>query len=188
LRTLPSFEAVRPRLVEAAHYYAELQTFKHYASGKREEACDAWYGRNAERFPGLHWWEFAAACGSSLPVFAMIYLATQPGVDARDVRATFDAYFPNISAVHILLDYFIDQAEDREHRELNFVACYPSVTEAVERVRKLLRATLVRVRTLATSETHEFLVRAMCLFYLSHPKVFEQRLDTESAVLLSEFG
>lgn len=188
IAALPSFEAVRPRLVEAARFYAELQTFKHYASGKREQACQGWYARNRERFPGLRWWEFAAACGSSLPVFAMLYLATRPALDARDVDATFDAYFPNISAVHILLDYFIDQAEDREHRELNFVACYRDGTEAVERVRRLLRKTIAGVRTLAPPEMHEFLVRAMCLFYLSHPKIFEQRLDRESATLLAALG
>ena len=56
------------------------------------------------------------------------------------------AYFPNVSAVHILLDYFIDQAEDREHRELNFVACYASSGEAVERVARLIRSTAERLR------------------------------------------
>jgi tetraprenyl-beta-curcumene synthase len=185
---LPSLAAVQPRLIEAARFYAELQTFKHYASGKREAACAEWYARNAARFPGLQWWEFAAACGSSLPAFAMIYLATRPRLDSRDVDATFDAYFPNISAVHILLDYFIDQAEDREHRELNFVACYADGDEAVEGVRRLLQTTIERLRRLETADPHEFLLRAMCLFYLSHPKVFEQKLDRESAALLAVLG
>ncbi|MBV8602679.1 MAG: DUF2600 family protein [Candidatus Eremiobacteraeota bacterium] len=165
IATLPSLAAVQPRL--------------------REAACASWYARNAERFPGLSWWEFAAACGSSLPVFAMVYLATSPNLDASDVDATFDAYFPNISAVHILLDYFIDQAEDREHSELNFVACYSGTAAAVEGVRALLETTMHRIRSLERADPHEFLLRAMCLFYLSHPKVFEQRLDRESAALLA---
>ena len=176
LRTLPNYHAVRDRLVEVARFYADLQVLKHGPAGVRERACDAWYARNRERFPGLEWWEFAAACGSSLPVFALIALAS---------RETLGAYFPGVSAVHILLDYFIDQAEDREHGELNFVACYASRAEAVRGLRRLVTATLARVRTLARSAHHRFVVEAMCVFYLTHPKVFEQRLDAESAALLS---
>jgi tetraprenyl-beta-curcumene synthase len=185
LATVRHYAAVRAALVQIAGYYARLQTLKHGDASVREAVCSAWYAEHAESFPGLYWWEFAAACGSSLPVFALIYIALQPRIDARAIDSTVAAYFPNVSAVHILLDYFIDQAEDREHRELNFVACYPSSAVAVERVRRLVRTTSERLRTLAHGEWHEFVLRAMCLFYLTHPKVYEQRLDRESAAVLA---
>jgi tetraprenyl-beta-curcumene synthase len=185
LRALPNYAAVRDDLVEIARFYADLQVLKHGPPGARERACDAWYARNRERFPGLAWWEFAAACGSSLPVFALIALAGRERLDPREIDATVKAYFPGVSAIHILLDYFIDQAEDREHGELNFVACYASSADAVVHLRRLVTATLERVRTLAGAAQHRFLVEAMCVFYLTHPKVFEQRLDAESAALLS---
>ena len=185
LAGVPHYAAVREALAQIAAYYVQLQTLKHGDASVREAVCSAWYAEHAESFPGLYWWEFAAACGSSLPVFALVYLALQPRIDARKIDATVAAYFPNLSAVHILLDYFIDQAEDREHRELNFVACYPSSAGALERVGRLLRATSERLRALAHGEWHEFALRAMCLFYLTHPKVYEQRLDRESAVLLA---
>jgi tetraprenyl-beta-curcumene synthase len=184
LRALPNYAAVRERLVDVARFYADLQVHKHGPAGERERACDAWYARNRERFPGLAWWEFAAACGSSLPVFALIDLASRERIDPAEIDATVAAYFPGVSALHILLDYFIDQAEDREHGELNFVACYPSPAEAVTQLRKLVAATLERVRDLAGAARHRFVVEAMCVFYLTHPKVFEQRLDRESAALL----
>jgi tetraprenyl-beta-curcumene synthase len=185
LATVRHYAAVREALAQIAGYYVQLQTLKHGDAAVREEVCSAWYAEHAESFPGLYWWEFAAACGSSLPVFALVYLALQPRIDARAIDSTVAAYFPNVSAVHILLDYFIDQAEDLEHRELNFVACYPSSTVAVERVGRLVRATSERVRALAHGEWHEFALRAMCLFYLTHPKVYEQRLDRESAAVLA---
>jgi tetraprenyl-beta-curcumene synthase len=188
ITTLPNYLAVRDRLVEIARYYAELQTFKHTQPGTREAICTAWYERNRERFPGLYWWEFAAACGSSLPVFALIYLASQTTLAVAAVDQMVAAYFPNVSAVHILLDYFIDQAEDREHRELNFVACYASSAEAVSRVRRLVATTATRVVALQDGEWHRFVLNAMCLFYLTHPKVFEQRLDSESTALLAALG
>jgi tetraprenyl-beta-curcumene synthase len=185
LAQLPNYPAVREALGTIARYYAQLQTLKHGDEAQRENVCSAWYAEHADAFPGLYWWEFAAACGSSLPVFALVYLAMQPRVDARAIESTVAAYFPNVSAVHILLDYFIDQAEDREHAELNFVACYPSSAVAVERVGRLVRATSERLRALRHGEWHEFVLRAMCLFYLTHPKVYEQRLDRESAAVLA---
>jgi tetraprenyl-beta-curcumene synthase len=188
LRELPNYHAVRDRLAEVARFYAELQVLKHGPPGARELACGAWYALNRERFPDLAWWEFAAACGSSLPVFALVELASRERLDPAEIDATTSAYFPGVSAIHILLDYFIDQAEDREHGELNFVACYGSSTEAVTRLRRLVRCTLERVRGLAGSARHRFLVQAMCVFYLTHPKVFEQRLDAESAALLAALG
>ena len=185
LAELPNYVAVRDKLGVIGQFYAELQTLKHGDEALREDVCSAWYAKHAHAFPGLYWWEFAAACGSSLPVFALIYLAMQPRVDARAIESTVAAYFPNVSAVHILLDYFIDQAEDREHCELNFVACYPSSAVAVERVGRLVKATSERLRALRDGEWHAFVLRAMCLFYLTHPKVYEQRLDRESAAVLA---
>ncbi|MGD0052512.1 MAG: DUF2600 family protein [Vulcanimicrobiaceae bacterium] len=185
LRALPHYDEVREQLLEVGEYYAELQVLKHGPSGVRERECGAWYARHRERFPGLAWWEFAAACGSSLPVFALIDLAARTRFDPAEIDATLRAYFPGVSAIHILLDYFIDQAEDREHGELNFVACYPSSAAAVEALGGLVRCTLVRLRTLTGAARHRFVVQAMCVFYLTHPKVFEQRLDRESATLLT---
>jgi tetraprenyl-beta-curcumene synthase len=185
LRHLPQYNAVRDALVGIACFYAELQTLKHADPDVREQICDAWYGNHRAEFPGLYWWEFAAACGSSMPIFALIYLASQPHLAPRAIDATIAAYFPNVSAVHILLDYFIDQAEDREHRELNFVACYPSSAVAVQRVKRLVHATKLRLHDLANAEWHAFVLRAMCLFYLTHPKVYEQRLHRESAAVLN---
>ena len=185
---LPNYAAVAERSAEAAFFYRDLQSLKHLPPVERERCCEQWYADNRERFPDLYWWEFAAACGSSLPVFAMLFLASDPRIDARDVATTFDAYFPTVSSVHIMLDYFIDQAEDREHSELNFVDCYATMTEAVDRLRGLVGTAATRVRTLAHADGHKFLLNAMCLFYLTHPKVFDQRLDAESAALLGALG
>ena len=118
-------------------------------------------------------------------MFALIELAAREHLSEGEVDATLGAYFPGLSAVHILLDYFIDQAEDREHGELNFVACYATRAEAVSGLGRLVRNSLARVRTLAGATRHGFLMQAMCVFYLTHPKVFEQRLDRESATLLA---
>jgi tetraprenyl-beta-curcumene synthase len=188
LRELPHYARVRDRLLEIGTFYAELQTFKHAAAGEREIICAAWYARHEARFPGLHWWEFAAACGSSMPVFALIYLASQSRLSGETIDWTVAAYFPNFSAVHILLDYFIDQAEDRAHHELNFVACYPSAAQGVDRIALLVSETVTRIRALPDAPRHAFVLKAMCLFYLTHPKVYEQGLEMQGSAILAALG
>ncbi len=185
---LPSLAAVAPQLRESAQFYAELQSFKHLVSGERERVCRAWYERNRARFPELEWWEFAAACGSSLPVFAMLFLAAQKAPAPADVATTFAAYFPGVSALHILLDYYIDRAEDREHGELNFFECYATSAQAIKRMRALAQAATRRLRAIASPARHRFVLNAMCVFYLTHPKVFAQHLEDESASLLAALG
>jgi tetraprenyl-beta-curcumene synthase len=184
LRTLPSYPAVRDEAVAIARFYTELQVLKHGPPGARERACEAWHARHRDAFGELTWWEFASACGSSLPIFALLALASRPALDADAAVTTARAYFPSVSAVHILLDYFIDQAEDAAHGELNFVACYDSRADAVERLGTLVATSLARVRTLHDPHQHRFLVQAMCVFYLTHAKIFEQGLEAESAALL----
>jgi tetraprenyl-beta-curcumene synthase len=188
LGRLPNYAAIRSHLVDVAGFYAELQVLKHGPADARENACATWYAQHRDRFPGLTWWEFAAACGSSLPIFALIALAARTECIDADIDDTLRVYFPGLSALHILLDYFIDQAEDREHGELNFIACYASRAEALAGLRRLVTMTLGRVRTLADATRHRFVVQAMCVFYLTHPKIFEQRLDRESAALLDALG
>jgi len=179
---------VREQLVKIGRFYAEFQTFKQVSADRREAACAAWYAGHAHDFPGLAWWEFAAACGSSLPIFALIFRATQPNLQADTVNRTLAAYFPNLSAVHILLDDFIDQAEDRAHDELNFIACYPSNAHAIARIEHLVLTTGAQIRTLPDAERHTFLLRVMCLFYLTHPKVFEQQLGAQGTRILAALG
>ena len=94
LRGLPNYHAVRDDLVEVARFYADLQVLKHGPAGERERACDAWYARNRERFPGLAWWEFAAACGSSLPVFALIALGIARAARPRRDRGDGERLLP----------------------------------------------------------------------------------------------
>ncbi len=184
LQHVPHYALVRDRLVELATFYTDLQTLKHGEAFCREADCSAWYERNRVRFPGLYWWEFAAACGSSLPVFALLFIGFQP-VSKAHAAELCAAYFPSVSAVHILLDYYIDQAEDRVHGELNFVACYATRAEALGRFRRLIALSARQVETLPDGPHHRFVLHAMCLFYLTHPKVFAQNLAAESSTLLA---
>ena len=86
--------------------------------------------------------------------------------------------------INILLDAFIDQAEDREHGELNFSGVYGGAVALRMRIRSLLEAAKARLRALPGDRAHRFVLDVMTLFYLSHPKVAAQGLEREARALL----
>ncbi len=177
--SLPSFQAVAPYIRQVTLRYCELQALKHLSPGERERRCADAFGGVA---PDLQWWEGAAGCGSTMPTFALAFGAMQ-GCDAARARRLHDAYFPYFSAFHILLDYFIDQAEDSEHGELNFVACYATREAARDGIARIGAACLARARELDDADHHVFALRAMCAFYCSRGKVGEQRLGADAAAI-----
>jgi len=181
---LPSFAAVAPHVRQVTAAYCELQALKHLRQGVREQRCADAFGAVA---PDLRWWEGAAACGSTMPTFALAFGAIQGCDDAR-AQALHDAYFPYFSAFHILLDYFIDQAEDSAHGELNFVACYATREAARDGIVRIGALALSRARALADAPHHVFAVRAMSAFYCSRAKVGEQRLGADAKAITDAVG
>jgi tetraprenyl-beta-curcumene synthase len=183
LRRLDGYEALQPCFREAADLYAEMQTYKHYPAGDRERACREWFERRRDgRYAELHWYEFACAAGSQFQVYAPLFelFAGRP----EAIRGAYDAYFPAAAALHVLLDSFIDQAEDREHGELNFTVAYGDAAYMRERAALLAHSAERRFAALSDGSCHRFVLRVMALFYLTHPKVYAQNLNAEAESLL----
>jgi len=149
-------------------------------------ALKGWHAANYPRFSHLSWWEVAAACGSQFHVYVLLYFALSS--DSETAFAAYDAYFPEFCALHVLLDDFIDQAEDDAHGELNFVSRYRSFDEIKERFTDFLERSRARFRVFKNPEPHLLLTRVLTLFYLTHPKVYTQGLDEQAQTLLSAFG
>lgn len=179
---LGDYELLVPYFTEAAQLYADTQTYKHLPAGERERACIEWHRAKGASFGDLSWWEFAAAAGSQFQVYGPLYAAFCS--DFQRVRATYEAYFPAFSAIHVLLDSFIDQQEDREHAELNWVGCYETFDALRDRVRELADRARAGFSVLGMPRAHTFALRIMSLFYLTHPKVYQQRLDGQARALL----
>jgi tetraprenyl-beta-curcumene synthase len=176
------YRRLLPHFRESARLYAEMQTFTHLPPDDRERACIAWFARRFDaRFAALTWDEFACAAGSQFQVYGPLFELLRGRPDAID--AAYAAYFPAISALHVFLDSYIDQAEDRVRNELNFAA----LRTPVERDRRVaLLGALARrgLDRLELPAPHRFVLRIMTLFYLTHPKVYAQGLDAEAQVLL----
>lgn len=183
LTSVRGYAALIPTFREAAKLYAELQTYKHLPARARETACRDWFDRNRAIAGDLAWFEFAAATGSQFQVYAPLF-ALFAG-RAGSAETTFDAYFPEVAALHVLLDAFIDQDEDASNGELNLASCYPSFAAFRHRAGELAARARRKFRALPQPGAHTFVLRVMALFYLTHRKVFDQRLNAEALRLLA---
>lgn len=168
--SLPGYRAVEPDAVWLAQRYAELQELKHLRPRVRaEQELARWHADHDA--PDLAWWEFAAACGSTLGIFALLRLAAVDTPKPRLVKSTVRAYREAIGVLHILLDYTIDRAEDAAHDELNLVAYYRNAPERIARLAHFVRAARAAAAWLPERDFHLWVAGGLPGLYLADGKV-----------------
>jgi tetraprenyl-beta-curcumene synthase len=82
-----------------------------------------------------------------------------------------EAYFPAICGLHILLDYFIDQDEDKKFGDLNFVSYYKSPKTAAEALKRFINQALEEASNLPEPWFHKAVVKGLLAMYLSDNKI-----------------
>lgn len=195
LAVLPSYRAAQAHTQRLVDLYCDLQSYKHLAPGRREAALAAWHARWSRRpgFAGeaarqLTWYEFAAASGSTLGMFALFRLAALPGVGADQAEVVARAYFPHICGLHILLDYLIDMEEDLASGDLNFVTPYRTWERARSGLIRFTRRALEAAATLPDAWFHRTVVKGLLALYLSDPKVRGESLEGVARALIRAAG
>ena len=175
MRALPHYEEIKPYLTELCGYYCDLQIHKHVIWEERVHRLQAWFAKNQSRLPeGMTWYEFSACAGSTLGIFCLVsYAARSDFRDglARDVR---NAYFPYVQGLHIMLDYFIDQEEDRVGNDLNFCFYYESEKKMIERLCFFLEQANLDVKKIPDSHFHQMVNQGLVGIYLADGKVAKQ--------------
>jgi len=188
LRKLPSYSIVKGDALRLASLYCDLQTYKHTHLPLRVKYLEEWFAAYAEEYPDLDWWEFAAATGSTLGIFALVAAAGRENLDREAAARLTASYFPWICGLHILLDYFIDQEEDRREGDLNFVFYYTDAEECHRRLAVFLRQAMEKAALLPDPVFHLTVAQGLPAFYLSDPKVLAQGLQEPAARILEAGG
>ena len=187
LQCLPSYQTIVPVLVRLAGLYVDLQVLKHQLPAEqREPALQEWFNLNWSQ-GNLSWWEFAAATGSTLGIFAVVRSAIRPDTTGPEVDALVESYFPWICSLHILLDYFIDQDEDIRGGDLNLVACY-APGSAEDRLAFILAEARRRAAMLPESSFHNWIVCGLPALYLADAKAMTPALRRAAKKLLRASG
>lgn len=172
---LPSYETVKPYIVELVSLYSDLQVYKHIHPNERETALLTWWEDNKYRTPHLQWNEFAAATGSTLGVFMLFLAASSKTLSDKDAKKIFDSYFPHVCGLHIMLDYLIDQEEDEIGGDLNFCSYYDSRELMIQRIMMIIENARRDVAALPASSFHVMIIEGLVALYLSDPKVSQQK-------------
>ncbi len=171
INQLPSYDKIKPHVLYLSRLYSDLQVYKHIAHDQREANLLDWWERHQNRYPQIYWQEFSAVTGSTIGIFALFCLATDPELREQTITSVIDAYFPWICGLHILLDYLIDLEEDRLGGDLNFVSYYRSEHEATERLKFFVQQAKASVEGLPNSAFHRMIVDGLVAFYLADRKV-----------------
>ncbi len=172
---LPGYSAAAAEIRDLAVLYTDLQVYKHIRPELRETALKEWWEQQGSRAPHLHWNEFAAATGSTLGVFMLFLSACDPKLSKSSSESIRAAYFPHVCGLHIMLDYLIDQEEDRAGGDLNFCNYYGDTDTMLSRIASMVEWARKDVRDLPESSMHRMVIEGLLALYLSDPKVSEQR-------------
>lgn len=175
LREIPGWQPRRAQL--SVELYTDLQSYKHVELSRGEDLLRRWHCRHKRLAPALYWWEFAAAAGSTLEVFA---LAAEPAAGGE----LETAYMPWVKALHILLDYYIDQAEDKQHGDLNLVSYYRDREMLKRRIDIIYHRAKEEVQKLANPAFHTMVLDGLLGLYLSDPKAHAPQLAGQTSKLL----
>ncbi len=175
IRQLPDYPAVFPYVRDLVSLYCDLQVHKHIAPELREAALLNWWAENEYRTPHLQWNEFAAATGSTLGVFMLFLAASGFNLGDDGAKQTYQAYFPHVCCLHIMLDYVIDQEEDRRGGDLNFCNYYDSPEMMYQRIEQIVDWARSDVEHIPGTSFHRMIIEGLVALYLSDPKVSEQQ-------------
>ncbi|WP_317968830.1 tetraprenyl-beta-curcumene synthase family protein [Paenibacillus sp. CCS19] len=175
IRQLPSYACVQPYVTELVGLYVDLQVYKHIRIDLREDELIAWRDRNGNLSPQLQWNEFAAATGSTLGMFMLFLAASMKDLLPEDARLIRNSYFPHVCGLHIMLDYLIDQEEDRHGGDLNFCTYYPDQETLLSRIILIVERAREDVGRLPDAGFHRLIIEGLLALYLSDPKVRNQR-------------
>lgn len=171
---LPSYSVVMKYLTGYVQLYSDLQVLKHLPEETREKRLIDWAGPHLERYGGISTWEFSAAAGSTLGVFVLFSAACSHGLNSKDVKLLDSVYFPWICGLHILLDYFIDNVEDKLHGDLNFTFYYSSADECGRRLSFFAEQCMEQCRILPYADFHSTIIKGLLAMYLSDPKALTE--------------
>lgn len=171
---LPAFELVRESVRELVGLYGDLQVYKHIGRHLRERELLNWWEKHRSQFAHLRWNEFAAATGSTLAVFYLFLAAADERLTADAVEEKRRAYFPHVCGLHILLDYLIDQEEDRLGGDLNFCGYYENDETTARQIADIAERARRDISGLDHPRFHRMIIEGLLALYLSDPKVRKQ--------------
>ncbi|MFC4558591.1 tetraprenyl-beta-curcumene synthase family protein [Virgibacillus kekensis] len=171
MRSFNGYEMIRGYLLRLGGLYGDLQVHKHVKVEERLPRLKEWYSEHNTENESLSWYEFAAAAGSTLGIFCLVSYALDNKMSCKLAESVMQGYFPYMQGLHILLDYYIDQLEDREEGDLNFCSYYDNREQMKKRLVYFIEQANWHTDHMPDSHFHKMVCRGLVGLYLGDPKV-----------------
>jgi tetraprenyl-beta-curcumene synthase len=168
LSHLPRRAVVLSELGEITTRAGDVQSLNHAGLGGDHAVLAAWARRRVGAQLDLSWFEYAAGAGSPLGVFALLAAASHSGTDPEDVKATANAYFPWVAALHWLMESVVDRVDDARTGNHSYVGRYGSIAEMSARLAEIARRSTEDLARLPRSSQHLLLLAGMVAANLMH--------------------
>lgn len=188
LQNINHYDKIDTFLQELAAYYCDLQIHKHVKVEERVPRLENWFKSHQDQLPRMEWYEFSACSGSTLGIFCLVAYSFHEKFNQEIAVKVRNGYFPYIQGLHILLDYFIDQEEDRQGGDLNFCFYYPHENELVARLKHFINEADKHTAGLPNEKFHRMINRGLLGLYLSDEKVRTQRSVLKIAKKIIRLG
>ncbi|WP_078544434.1 tetraprenyl-beta-curcumene synthase family protein [Litchfieldia alkalitelluris] len=182
------YEKIVTHLKELAGYYCDLQVHKHVEVKERVPRLEQWFEHHKPLLPEMEWYEFSACSGSTLGIFCLVAHAFQDEFEQEAADKIRNGYFPYIQGLHILLDYLIDQEEDRKGGDLNFCFYYPHEEKLIARLKHFVLQADKHISGLPNEKFHKLINRGLLGIYLSDEKVRKQKKVSQIAKEMIKCG
>ncbi|WP_281252291.1 tetraprenyl-beta-curcumene synthase family protein [Sediminibacillus massiliensis] len=171
IRNLKDYHMIHDQVIQLEQLYSDLQVHKHVKKEERIPRLEKWFEQHKEQWPYLSWYEFSASSGSTLGIFCFVSYTMGGKMNESLAGNLYESYFPYMQGLHILLDYYIDQEEDRLEGDLNFCNYYKNKEHMKERLLYFIENTNKSVQQLPDREFHEMVHNGLVGLYLADPKV-----------------
>ncbi|WP_214483699.1 tetraprenyl-beta-curcumene synthase family protein [Bacillus sp. SM2101] len=182
------YEQIAPYLLELSLYYCDLQVHKHVTIEERVPRLEKWFEDYESELPKMEWYEFSACSGSTLGIFCLVAYSFNDYFEEGMAQKIRNSYFPYIQGLHILLDYFIDQEEDRQGGDLNFCFYYQNQEEMIQRFIHFVEEADKNTAGLPDEKFHRLINRGLLGIYLSDEKVSKQKDVKQAAKKIIKLG
>lgn len=188
LHEIPHYHQYATWLLKLATLYVDLQVYKHLHPNEREIKLKQLAATQKRLRGDLTWYEFSAACGSTLGIFSMVAYGMGQQKYHVPPEIIFNSHFTYVQQLHIMMDYLIDLNEDIRDGELNFFSYYNSYDEGLESILSMYQKAQCSVESLPEVSFHQTINDGLFALYLAEGIKKEPKLKSVQKRLLKPLG
>jgi tetraprenyl-beta-curcumene synthase len=165
--SLPRYEQARSRLICEARRGHALELSHDPEPSRRDAALKRFAADEFGSVADASWFELAGSATSLLAVIALLALAADETTTDHDFDSALDLYRPWVGTLSLMLDSYIDQAEDAETGSWSAVAYYPDQQAAACRIAAVMDRALRDAAQLRHGQRHILIIATMIAMYLT---------------------